>query len=456
MAYNYIQLDRTAAEPLYQQLYRSLRDAIALERSGLHAGQRLPSIRRLSEDLNLSRTTVEGAYQQLCIEGYLEARPQRGYFVLAAGGGKGVRPAATPAPPPASMPRYNFGTDAVDAACADVKCWRKHVREVLTRPEALVRYGDHQGEPALRQALCDYTYAARGVVCSPAQIVIGAGTQPLLYLLCGLLRATAGAVAIEEPGFPQAEQVFADCGLEVLRLPSDKSGLSLTALRECGARVAYVSPSNCQGRGGSIPLKRRQELLRWAAQSGGLLIEDDYNGELRYRARPIPAMQGMAADGQVVYLGSFSKLLLPSVRIGYMVLPQHLAPLYRARANRYNQTASKVEQLALADYVQSGQLERHLRRLRKVYAQKSSALMHCLQSAFSGQAELHLQETPLSVTLRFFHSRSPLRLAELAAAHGVRVRPGPEENVTLGFAGIPLEEIAPGVDALRAAWAENA
>ncbi|HCA71500.1 MAG TPA: hypothetical protein DEP27_02890 [Ruminococcaceae bacterium] len=450
MTYDYLQLSKTNGQPLYLQLYEQLKNAA--QRGSLRPGQKLPSIRRLSEDLGLSRTTIESAYQQLCVEGYIEARPQRGYFVLTGGGKRSTRPPATVQPILQKLPRYNFGTDAVDSSCADLKSWRRHIREVLNRPQALVSYGEHQGELPLREALCDYSYGARGVICSADQIVIGAGTQPLLYVLCGLMQGKIGAVAIEEPGFPQAEQIFADCGIEVLRLPGDRSGMQPESLRQSGARVAYVTPSSREGNGSPIPLLRRQELLNWAAETGSLLIEDDYNGELRYRARPIPAMQGMAADSSVVYLGSFSKLLLPSVRVGYMVLPQRLLPLYLARAPHYNQTASKVEQLALADYVKSGQLERQLRRLRKVYAQKSSALMHLLQNAFGKYAQLRLQETPLCITIRFQNSPSPARLAELAAAHDVRVRPGPNGQVTLGFAGIPLEDIAPGVQALQAAW----
>ena len=453
MPYEYIQLDKNGQEPLYHQLYCALRDAIARENGALLPGQRLPSIRQLCEDLHVSRTTVESAYQQLCVEGYLEARPQRGYFVLAAGGAPRAHPAPLPPQAPRPKARYNFGTDAVDAGCADLKTWRRHIRDVLNEPEALVRYGDPQGEPALREALCAYSGAARGVVCSPAQIVIGAGTQPLLSLLCGLLQGKAGAVAFEEPGFLQAEQVFLDCGIGVVHLPCDESGLTPQELRESGVRAAFVSPSNLKSRGGSIPLARRQALLSWAKDTGGLFIEDDYNGELRYRARPIPAMQGMAADGQVVYLGSFSKLLLPSVRIGYMVLPSPLLPLYRARAERYNQTASKIEQLALASYIQKGELARHLRRLRKVYAQKSQTLLHALRQAFGTRIELHLQETLLCVSARLSGDDSPETLVARARACGVRVRPGPDGCVTLGFAGIPIADIAPGVAALQAAWA---
>ena len=201
------------------------------------------------------------------------------------------------------------------------------MRDVLNRREIIVSYGDHQGESALREALSLYAGRARGVAAGPEEIVVGAGSQPLLYLLCGL--AGRRRAAIDEHGFAQAEQVFHDCGIEVIPLPRDENGLDPKALRASGADLAYVSPSASVDSGSAMPTSRRFELLRWAQETGGILIEDDYNGELRYRAHPIPAMQGMPGGDRVAYLGSFSKLLLPSVRIGYMVLPPSLLTLYR-------------------------------------------------------------------------------------------------------------------------------
>jgi GntR family transcriptional regulator / MocR family aminotransferase len=216
----------------------------------------------------------------------------------------------------------------------------------------------------------------------------------------------------------------------------------------------FVSPSNRVQTGASIPMNRRFELLEWARETGGIIIEDDYNGELRYKARPIPAMQGMDDGRNVVYLGSFSKLLLPSVRIGYMVLLPKLLERYQARASRYNQTASKIEQLALARYVKDGQLERQLRRLRKLYAEKSAALIEALEQAFGSQIKIMLQETPLCLVLTVNTAKTSQELCNLAAQKGVRIMPvkGDTPKVTLGFAGIPLEEIGSAVGCLKATW----
>lgn len=452
MTYDYLQLDRDSDVPLYRQLYLCIRGAV--EAGSLREGSRLPSVRRLAGDLALSCTTVEAAYQQLCVEGYIRSSPQRGYFALNA---RRNGPEREPAPPasrriPPRPLRYDFGSDRVDIGDTDIKIWRRNVRAALNRQDVLASYGDHQGEPELRDALSVYSYGVRGVVARPEQIVIGAGTQPLLSLFCGLTDKEQTSVAMEEPGFPQAEQVFADFGIPTLKLPCDRDGIRMDALEQSGARLAYVSPSNRVRTGSCIPMNRRMELLNWAARTGGVIIEDDYNGELRYRARPVPAMQGIAGGRGVVYVGSFSKLLLPSVRIGYMVLTPELLARYLPRAANYNQTASKVEQLALAEYIRSGQMERHLRRLRKLYGAKSEALARALRRAFGTSAEILLQETPLTMLLTVRTEKSAAELCRLALENGVRARPTKDGRVQLGFAGIPLGDIDGAVQCLKDVW----
>lgn len=456
MTYDYILLDQNSRVPLYQQLYLAIKSAI--EAGHLAKDDKLPSIRKLSSDLNLSCTTVEAAYQQLCVEGYLAARPQRGYFVLAAlkSGSERQKPPKVELRSVDSLRiRYNFGSDCVDSENSDIKIWRRHIRDVLNRQEVIASYGTPQGEPELREALSSYSYGVRGVVAAPEQIVIGAGTQPLLSILCGLLNGWDNRVAMEEPGFLQAEQIFSDCKMEVLRLPVDENGIRMDALRASGAKLVFVSPSNRVQTGASIPMSRRFELLAWARETGGIIIEDDYNGELRYNARPIPAMQGMDDGQNVVYIGSFSKLLLPSVRIGYMALPPLLLERYRSRSRRYNQTASKVEQLALSRYVKDGQLERQLRRLRKLYAAKSTALMEALKKAFGDTVGLILQETPLCLAVTVQTIKTSKELCGLAAQKGVRIMPVESDGapkVMLGFAGIPPDDIGTAVQCLKEAW----
>lgn len=455
MTYDYLQLDKDSTEPLYRQLYRSLRDAV--ETGHLQEGDRVPSVRRLAADLGLSCTTVENAYQQLCVEGYLRSAPHRGYFARdvrrQAGSGHPV-PLFPPRSEASAPVRFNFGSDCVDNSSIDLKSWRRHLRAALNRPDALISYGEYQGETELREALSSYSFGARGVIASPGQIVIGAGTQPLLSILCGLLDAGHRLVAMEEPGFVQAEQVFSDCGFSVVKLPGDTEGIRMDELEKSGAKYVYVSPSNRYRTGTAIPISRRLELLKWAAENGGAILEDDYNGELRYRARPVPAMQGIADGRGVVYLGSFSKLLLPSVRIGYMALTPELLERYLPRAANYNQTSSKVEQLALASYIRSGQMERHLRRLRKLYGAKSESLIRALRQAFGGKLDILLQETPLTLLVTVHSRKGAGELCRLALENGVRVQAASEGKIRMGFAGIALADIEPAVECLRKAWAD--
>ena len=458
MLYDYLQLNNKSATPLYQQLYEAVKEAVEMGR--LKKGEKMPSIRKLSDDLKLSRTTIETAYQQLCVEGFIKSYPQKGYFVSLSGyrSGKASPPLQSSSVGSAPLPRYNLGSDSIDSAAIDLKRWRSQVKDVLNRPDLLSSYGEHQGEPALRQALARYSYSVRGVVADSQSIVIGAGTQPLLYLLCGLLDDNERNIALESPGFRQAEQVFSDCRIPVKTIKGDDDGLSPEVLTAAGVCIAMINPSNNMRTGKAIPMARRLELLSWAQKTGGFLIEDDYNGELRYSARPIPAMQGLPGGERVVYMGSFSKLLLPSVRIGYMVLPSSLLERYQKQAVRYNQTASKIEQLALANYIREGMLERQLRRLRKLYAQKSELFLEFFKKVFGHTVTLTLQETALCFLVSVHSRATAPQLCRLAQEKGVRVSKGTGDTLNgmpllrIGFAGVPLEEIEASVQALYEAW----
>lgn len=453
-------LQNRGGKPLYVGLYEMIREEI--EAGRLKKGERLPSIRRLAEDSGLSRTTIEAAYQQLCVEGYIKSRPQRGYDVLDAARGAVFSPAAempkASAAREARHIRFHFEGGRVDESHMDLGRWRGYIKDVLGRQELLSSYGEPQGEGELRKALAVYSRSVRGVQAGAERFVIGAGTQPLLYLLCSLLREKTDCVAMEAPGFRQAEQILSDCGMRVCFLPGDEEGVRMDALENSGIRALLLNPSNRLKTGGSIPMGRRLRLLEWAKKEDALLIEDDYNGELRYNARPIPALQGLSGEESVVYFGSFSKLLLPSVRIGYMVLPPSLLQKYLPLSKSYNQTASKIEQLALARYIKDGQLERHLRRMRKLYAAKSERLTNSLKNLFRDKIEITLQETALYLTVSIKNGMSTAQLVSSAEERGVCVSESAEKSDTglpqirLSFAGIPFEDIEEAVLELANAW----
>lgn len=458
---DFIHLDRSGPEALYLQLYRSIRDAVA---GGLlTAGEKMPSIRHLSDDLQLSKTTVEAAYSQLIMEGYLESKPQKGCYVahLTLFQNKNIdqtnRTVSEPAP---KALRYRFSTDAVDPNAFPVSVWQKHLRNVLAQIDVVTSYGNGPGEDALREALTEYAYRVRGVRAHPQQIIVGAGLQPLLYLLSGILRERSRLIGLEIPGFAQAERVFTDCGLAVCHLPCDESGIYPEGLTGSGVKVLYLTPSGRPGSGDPIPMSRRAALLEWAHTCQGLIVEDDHNGELRYRGRPVPALQGFDDGDHVVYIGTFSKVLLPAVRLAYMVLPPELARVYYSRARSYHPTASRIEQLALAEYIRCGDMDKQLRRMRKIYAAKSDFLVRCLKETFGSRITIVPQETALRILVTVSGGLSAQQRCDAAAARGVDIRPYPafpgDSRVLLGFSGIAMDDIADAVHRLALAWPDVA
>ena len=449
MLYDFIQLDRSKASPLWLQLYEGLRQAI--QSGKLSPGEKLASIRQTCNELSVSRTTVETAYGRLCMEGLAESQPQSGYRVRSALPQPSIAPVH-----PLWKPRYDFGTSSIDPQAADLETWKKLMRAVLGDSRILTSYGDPQGEPYLREQLSRYAFRARGVKAGPDCIFIGAGVGPLLHLLCPLFPEKP-PVFLESPGFSQAEQIFLDYGfpIEVPGAMDRKYGSP--SLPESGCCIAAELPSLRPKMTSSAAALRRSQLSSWVqARPGRYILEDDYNGELRYKTRTLPAFQGSCPE-KTIYLGSFSKLLIPSVRIAYMVLPPDLAEKARQRLQTLNQTAGKTEQLALAEYIRLGLLEKHLRRLRRLNARKSQALLSALEEVFGNRADYTLYETHLAVVMTLKKQADPAHLCDLARDAGIRCHPSPGyfeacSQITLGFSGIREEEILPGIIALGIAW----
>lgn len=455
MIYDYINLNRESKTPLYKQLYASIRKAI--ESNGLTKGDRLVSIRKLSKALNISKTTVEAAYSQLCAEGYIKNHPQRGYFIEGRvlkieekPGNIGADGRSLPTTPI----RYDLGSKSVAVDSTGIRLWKKYVRFYLNKDYVIASYGDPQGEPQLRRALSFYSYSVRGVIATDENIVIAAGTQSVLYIICGLLRSFGIRIAVESEASPHIIRVFIDCGFTVIKTPSDSGGLRLDKLKESNPDFVLINPSGSLKSGDKMQMERRYELIRWAESEGKYIIEDDFNGEIVYRSRPIPALQ-CNSPSNVVYLGSFSKLLLPSVRIGYAVLPENLCLLYSHCRQTLNQTASKLEQLALADYIKDGHLERHLRRLKKIYAKKSEVLKESIIKNFKliePEAGIKLFETSLAYSVTINREIDSCDFLSKLQQSGIEIISCEayegQTSIRLGFSGIDIEKIEPAVELL--------
>lgn len=458
-------LNKSSTSPLYRQLYEHLKREIV---SGLlKKDARLPSIRKLSEYLDLSRTTVEAAYQQLVAEGYIFSKPQAGYYVNALEDSRyGKRASSFYSTQKEEIQepviKYDFKSDRLDKDSFDFMLWKRYINKALEEKDRFLTYGFAQGEYELRREITRYVHESRGVICVPSQIVIGAGVQSLLNIICGLLRTASNNIGFEEPGFRQARQVFRDHGFLITPISLNKDGIDVRELSQSTAGAVYVSPSHQFPMGSTMPINKRIQLLNWAHDNKTLIIEDDYDSELRYYGRPIPSLQGLDQGNNVIYLGTFSKLLLPSLRISFMVLPPGLLALYEERKNQYNQTSSKIEQLALARFMKDGQLERQIRRLRKIYARKNQVLTEAIDRIMKKQARIIGGESGLYILLEIAALATSEELAARALTEGIRVMPvsnyfmeGKQNyrpQVLLSFAGIPLEDIKPAVELLNKCW----
>ena len=411
------------------------------------------------------------AYDQLLAEGYMEARPCRGYFVshleeLVETGPSGTEEMQTAAEPDAGW-RVDFSPRGIDLDSFPYHVWRKLSRNTLVDDnKEMFHSGDHQGEPGLREAIRSYLHSARGVNCSTEQIIVGAGSEYLLMLLSQILEGKH-VIAMENPTYKQAYRVFHSLGYEVCPVEMDANGMDPSILAESGANVAYVMPSHQFPTGVVMPVGRRQELLKWAVEEAGrYIIEDDYDSEFRYRGKPIPALQGMDRSGKVIYLGTFSKCIAPAIRVSYLVLPKPLLVRYRSQTSFYASTVSRIDQNILYQFLSQGYFERHLNRMRAIYKTKHDLLIELIEP-LKEQFEIRGEHAGIHILLTSKYNRSEQELISLAAEAGVKVYGlssyfiHPEHNhrsatVVLGYASLNEDAIREGVGILTRCWKEGA
>lgn len=461
-----INLDKSASQPIYQQLYEYFKNEII---SGhLEAKSKLPSIRELSKSLKISKTTVETTYHQLYVEGYIKSRPKVGYFVNAITHNpfqylpkKNIKSFIRE-----EKSTYDFGHDHIDLESFDFSLWKKYLnRALMNNKEQFLNYGSFQGEEPLRIEIAKYVHNSRGVICRPDQIIIGAGVQSLLNILCGILKSNFMSIGFEDPGFNQARHIFSDHDFNVIPINLDSDGINIERLEKSRAQMVYISPSHQFPTGATMPIAKRLKLLNWAHKNQTLIIEDDYDSELRYVGRPVPSLQGLSSGKNVIYLGTFSKILLPAIRISYMILPEDLKEKYQDKMGKYNQSSSKIEQLALALFMRDGYLEKHIRKLRKTYGNKNQILLKTLEDIMGNKINIMGQESGLHFLLEIKTSYSSEEIANLAKKVGVKVIPisnffmkGDSHNyplVLLSYGGIPIEDIKPAVELLNKVWFGN-
>ena len=465
----------------FRWLCSTLREAILDGR--LRPGTQLPASRDLAARCHVSRGTVVATFDQMKVEGYLSARVGSGTFVnttlpdsllsVVRGAnaprmlhaprprrlsalGRRVRP--FPSPSPQRTRAFRANLPALDLFPTTL--WAQVAGRRLRRASVdMLRGCDAMGYEPLRRAIADYLYTARGVTCQAAQIAIVSGVQEALDLCAQLFLDPGDRVAIEEPGYIGAALAFEAHGARLCSLPLDSEGAVVPDSRSRDVRLVYVTPAHQFPVGISMSLGRRLALIEWARRSGALIFEDDYDSEFRYAGAPVPAMQGLDRDGVVLFAGSFSKVLFPSMRLGYLVVPDDLVDRVSALKSVSRKFEPLLEQAVLADFIADGHFGRHVRRMREVYAVRLAVLIERAQRSLDGLLDISDVEAGLQTVGWLRDSLNGADVAKAAADRAVEVipvsryarRPAPREGLLLGFAAVDEREIERGVRELAIA-----
>lgn len=480
-----IEIAPTAPTPIYRQVYASLRAAILGGR--LAPGATLPSTRTLSEALRISRTTVVAAFEQLIAEGYVEGRAGAGSFVARALPDDLLRPAPDPATRtrPRTVGRalsqrgqllaatpvltardegrpiaFRPGIPALDDF--PFALWARLVaRRYRHPPRELLAYGDPAGYRPLREAIAGYLRESRGVRCQPEQVLVTTGTQQAVDLIARILLDPGDAVWVEDPGYLAARGALRSAGATLAPVPVDEQGLDVVAgiARRPDAKMVYVTPSHQYPLGVTMSLQRRLALLEWAARADAWVLEDDYDSEFRYAGRPLAALQGLDTDGRVIYLGTFSKVMFPSLCLAYLVVPEDLIEPFTTSRALINRHLPSLEQAAVADFIVDGHFLRHIRRMRTLYAERQAALVAAARDELAGLLTVAPGEAGLHLVGWLNSGGDDRQAARRAGSHGVEapalspfcIEPPARPGLLLGYAAIPPPAIVAGARRLALA-----
>lgn len=462
-----IRLRTDSDKCLYQQIYEHIRQEI---REGkLLAGERLPSTRSLAEYLQVARSTVDYAYDQLLSEGYIEAKPYKGYFVCRLEGiftmeqqemtePEVVRPDSQE---DGTQVQVDFSPYGIDMTGFPFGVWKRITKNILNDSNSeLFAQGEPQGDYDLRMTISRYLHSSRGVNCRPEQIIVGAGNDYLLLLLEKILGRHVG-IAMENPTYKRAYRIFQSFAYRIYTVDMDDKGMRADRLSGLPVRAAYVMPSHQYPTGAVMTIGRRAELLRWAEKEPDrYLIEDDYDSEFRYRGKPIPSLQSSDKRGKVIYIGTFSKAIAPAIRVSYMVLPESLLEVYRRDCSFYSCTVSRIDQRILNEFIRDGYFERHLNKMRMHYRAKHDLLLAELEP-FKKAFTISGEDAGLHLLLTAKGAVTEAQLLSAATEAGVKVY-GMSENmvetnatkatILLGFGSVSEPEMKEGLHRLQKAW----
>ncbi len=479
-----IALEPRSRIPMYRQLYDWYRKAIT--DGQLRPGHRVPSTRGLASELNISRIPVLQAYEQLLAEGYFETFVGAGTCVARSIPDETLRPAAAKAwripqaehrPGPRrishrgtalthapAQPWLNIsGAFRVSLPALDhfpIGIWSKLVARHSRRPpRGIMAYGDAMGHLPFREAVAEYLGASRGVRCEPSQILVTTGSQLALQLCAQVLLNPEDCVWMEEPGYPGARQAFLTAGARLLPAPVDDEGINVADIlrRDRSARAVYVTPSHQYPLGATMSATRRMQLLNWAVRSGAWIIEDDYDSEYRFGSRPIAALQGLDSDARVIYIGTFSKVMFPALRLGYMVIPRDLVAAFSAARDAADIFSSTLYQAVMTDFIREGHFARHIRRMRMLYMERRSALVKAIQLQMADVLEVIGAEAGMHLVALLPPGVNDITVSHKAVQKGISAmplsscysKPPARGGLILGYGGASVHQIHDGVRTLR-------
>ncbi|CEH29429.1 GntR family transcriptional regulator [Aneurinibacillus migulanus] len=446
--------------PKYKQIYEQFK--LFIEQGDILANEQLPSIRQLADSLQVSRNTTLMAYDQLVAEGYIRGEGRKGYFanklepllfqealishnIKRTESGKPVL--------------IDFRAGAVDQTHFPLKIWRRIANQVLTLQESF-RYGEPFGEMCLREQIATYLLQSRGVKTDANAIIIGSSTQQMLIHLGHILKDDFSSITVEDPGYDGAREAFQLNCFTLETLPVYETGADFSQLEHMKSRLIYVAPSHHSPYGVSMPIQQRHALIHWADKRHGYIIEDDYDSEFRYTQQPFPALASIDAS-RVIYLGNFSKSFLPGIRLSYMVLPQPLLDRYKHQFLHFESTTSILSQLTMAKFMENGEWNRHIKRMRLVYKRKMQHLVSVLRKEFEQNISIIGEQSGLYLLVKVHLKRSEEWLIERASSYGVKVYPtslyfvknnSDKPIIKLGFSNLSCDEIQLGVELLKKAW----
>ena len=471
--------------PIYQQLYDWFRQAITDGK--LRPGQRVPSTRNLATELKISRMPVLGAFDQLLAEGYLETFVGAGTCVArsipddtlsppAVKARKGLQEIVEKRGPrrmsrrgaalthvPAQSWLDNLGAFRVSLPALDhfpIGVWSKLVARHSRRPpRGIMAYGDAMGYLPFREAIAEYLGAARGVRCESSQILVTTGSQQALQISAQVLLDPKDRVWVEEPGYPGARQAFMTAGAQLIPIRVDHDGMNIAEIigRRRDARAVYVTPSHQYPLGMTMSATRRMLLLNWAARSGAWIIEDDYDSEYRFGSRPIASLQGLDTDGRVIYVGTFSKVMFPALRLGYVVVPKDLVPAFSGARDAADIFSSTLYQAVLTDFIREGHFARHIRRMRMLYMDRRRALIKAIYLQMGDMLEVIGAEAGMHLVALLPRGTNDVAVSRKAAQRGISAiplstcyqTPPTRGGLILGYGGANAHQIHDGIRKLK-------